>query len=137
MILQRTVLGIDGSPTLGTLTSRDGQFTCHTLERSANTDHPCIPAGTYQVVEDWHHPNDLAHRYRCPELRGVPGRDQIQIHIANRVGELLGCIAPGEHVSADGHAVEASGAAFKRLMEYLEGAFPFTLTVLDPISPAP
>lgn len=132
MKLQRRVLGKDGSPTLGHLTSNDGAFSCETLERSANGDHPCIPAGTYHVTIDWHHPNDPK-RYRCPELLDVPGRSQIQIHIANRVAELLGCIAPGERIAADEQSIEESGTAFRRLMAYLEGAaLPFTLEVLDP-----
>lgn len=133
MKLQRHILGLAGHPTLGTLTSKDGKFSCVTLERPAEGDHPCIPAGTYQVIIDWHHPTDLEKRYRCPELLGVPGRSQIQIHIANRCGELLGCIAPGERVAAGGECVEASGDAFRRLMAYLDGAaLPFTLEIFDP-----
>jgi hypothetical protein len=131
MRLQRTVLGANGKPTLGKLTSRDGKFMCVTLERPADGDHPCIPAGIYQVGIDWHHPTDLEKRYRCPELQDVPGRSQIQIHVANRCGELLGCIAPGERIGPD--CVEASKSAFDRLMAYLEGAaLPFTLEVVDP-----
>jgi hypothetical protein len=129
--LQRTVLGASGKPTFGKLTSNDGKFFCYTLERPVDGDHPCIPAGSYKVTIDWHHPMDLEKRYRCPELLDVPDRSQIQIHIANRVVELLGCIAPGERIGAD--CVEESGAAFRRLMAYLEGAaLPFTLDVIDP-----
>lgn len=130
MILQREVLGSAGKPTLGTLTSRDGRFECKTLERSHDGDHPCIPQGVYKVGIDWHHPG-TAGTYRCPELLSVPGRSQIQIHIANRCGELQGCIAPGEHHGVD--CVENSGAAFRRLMAYLDGAaLPFTIEVRDP-----
>jgi hypothetical protein len=128
--LQRTQLGTNGKPTLGKLTSNDGKFMCYTLERSHDGDHPCIPAGTYKVTEDWHHPSDPK-RYRCPELLDVPGRSQIQIHVANRCSELQGCIAPGERIGAD--CVEQSSSAFGRLMAYLHGVpLPWTLVVVDP-----
>jgi hypothetical protein len=131
MRLQRTVLGAGGKPTLGKLTSRDGKFMCYTLERPADGDHPCIPAGSYKVTEDWHHPGDVEKRYRCPELLDVPGRSQIQIHVANRCGELLGCIAPGERIGPG--CVEQSQSAFDRLMHYLDGAsLPFELEVVNP-----
>lgn len=132
MKLSRHILGRDGSPTLGRLVSRDGAFACVTLERSADGDHPCIPAGTYHVTIDTHHPGTPG-AYRCPELLDVPGRSQIQIHIGNCCDDLQGCIAPGERESADGLAIEESGSAFRRLMAYLEGApLPFELTVEDP-----
>lgn len=131
MKLLRSQLGRDGAPTFGMLTSHDGKFKCPTLERSVNGDHPCIPAGTYHVTIDWHHPRDLERRYRCPELIDVPGRSDIQIHIANRADQLLGCIAVGETCGDD--CVQESGDAFRRLMKYLEGAtLPFTLEVVDP-----
>jgi hypothetical protein len=130
MRLQRTVLGSNGKPTYGKLTSRDGVFFCFTLERPVDGPHPCIPADSYQVGIDWHHPGTPA-TYKCPELLDVPGRSQIQIHIANRVDQLLGCIAPGERIGND--CVEESGTAFRNLMAYLDGAdVPFTLDVLDP-----
>jgi hypothetical protein len=130
MILQRANLGEKGKPTFGILTSRDGKFECVTLERSHDGEFPCIPQGVYKVGIDWHHPGTPA-TYRCPELLDVPGRSQIQIHIANRASELRGCIAPAERVGDD--CVEDSGKAFRRLMTYLDGAaLPFTLEVRDP-----
>lgn len=130
MILQREVLGRGGMATLGTLTSRDGKFSCKTLERAHEGDHPCIPQGVYHVTIDTHHPGSPG-AYQCPELLDVPGRSQIQIHIANRCGELQGCIAPGERHGDQ--CVEESGKAFRRLMAYLDGAaLPFTLEVRDP-----
>jgi hypothetical protein len=132
MILQRTDLGYDGAPTLGHLSSGSG-FYCKTMERSVNGEHPCVAPGTFTVVKDWHHPRDLAKRYYCPELRDVPGRDQIQIHIANRLEQLLGCIAVGEHFSPDCDEIWQSAFAFKRLMTFIgEGGFPFSLTIQNP-----
>ncbi len=132
MKLSRHVLGTDGTPTLGRLVSNDGQFACVTLERSVNGDHPAIPAGTYRVTIDWHHPGTPG-SYRCPELLDVPGRSNIQIHIGNAVGDSEGCILVGEREADTGLAIEESGEAFRRLMAYLEGAsLPFTLDVEDP-----
>lgn len=132
MILARAIIGADGTPSLGTLVSRDGAFTCATLERSGNGDHPCIPAGEYTVHLATHHPG-TPHAYPCPELdTDAIDRTHIQIHIANDVAELLGCIAPGERVSEGGQSIDDSHVAFGRLMQYLDGAFPFTLTITDP-----
>lgn len=131
MRLQRMRLGRDGLPTLGTMMSRDGTFHCVTLERSTNGDHPCIPFGTYIVDRAIHHPGTPG-EYLCPELRDVPGRSHIQIHVANRVAELLGCIATGNHVADDELAVEESKAAFDRMMAHIGGNWPFTLEVVDP-----
>jgi hypothetical protein len=98
--LQRTVLGTSGKPTFGKLTSNDGKFFCYTLERPVDGDHPCIPAGLVQGHDRRCIIPGTPGAYRCPELMNVPGRSQIQIHIANRVVELLGCIAPGERIGA-------------------------------------
>lgn len=148
MILHRTQLGHgyggskhDGrpadpgaTPTLGTLTSRDGKFVCVTLERASDDpDHPCIPAGTYTVVLGTHHPGTPG-GYPCPVITNVPGRTAIHIHIANDTTELEGCVATGERIADSNHAIEQSRAAFTRMMAYLDGAFPFTLTVVDPVS---
>jgi hypothetical protein len=134
MRLQRTSTGRHGDPTFGLLVSKDGKFTCVTLERSCDGDHPRIPAGTYRVHFDQHHPG-TAGAYRCPELDTAhldPARSQIQIHIANRVDQIRGCIAVGENIAADESAIEHSKSAFDRLMIYLEGVSEFTLEIVDP-----
>lgn len=129
MILKRSVIGLDGKPTLGTMAS--GEFSCVTLERSQNGDHPCIPAGTYTVQKSVHHP-DSPHAYACPEITNVMGRTHIHIHIANNANELLGCVAVGNNVSEDGESIEHSKDAFDRLMTFIGGGFPFSLTIQDP-----
>ncbi len=50
----------------------------------------CIPAGTYRLVLD-----PFRGQYNAPLLLSVPGRSQIQIHIANGSADLLGCIGVG------------------------------------------
>lgn len=128
MKLQRHTLGTDGQPTLGTMTSNDGTFSCATLERSVNGDHPCIPAApSYQMGYAMHHG-----KYRCPEVLDVPDRTAIHVHVANCCAELLGCIAVGENVSADGESIEHSQSAFDRMMQYLNGVEPWTLEILNP-----
>ena len=127
MKLTRTTLGYGGAPTLGTMVSKDGTFSCVTLERSCNGDHPCIPAASYAMGYAMHHG-----KYRCPEVLNVPGHTAIHIHVANNAGELLGCIAVGENVSADGASIEHSQSAFDRLMQYLQGVESWTLDILDP-----
>ena len=129
MILKRTVLGQDGKPTIGTKAS--GTVACVTLERSQNGDHPCIPAGTYTVNKAIHHPTG-PHPYACPHLTNVPNRTDIHIHVANNASELLGCIAVGNNVSEDQQSIEHSQDAFNRLMAFIGGGFPFSITIQDP-----
>jgi len=128
MRLQRVELGRDGAPTLGTLVSRDGKFSCVTLERSVNADHPCIPAGTYRVGYAMHHGE-----YRCPEVLDVPGRTCIHLHIGNRVSDSLGCILVGDSFADD--AIEGSVDAFRRMMTYLTGVDSWQLTITNPGAP--
>lgn len=128
MKLQRSVLGRDGKPTLGTMTSNDGTFSCKTLERSVNGDHPCIPAAPYAMGYAMHHG-----KYRCPEVLNVPDRTAIHVHVANCCAELLGCIAVGDNVSEDGESIEHSQDAFDRLMAYLKDVEPgWTLEINNP-----
>lgn len=128
--IPRHVLGKDGSPTLGRFLTDDG-FACVTLERSANGDHPCIPAGTYVVELGFHHPGN-PHGYPCPVITNVPGRSFIHVHVANRCDELQGCVATGEREADDGQAIEQSKVAFARMMAHINGRFPFELTITDP-----
>jgi hypothetical protein len=139
MRLQRSVLGLDGKPTLGAMTGKNGGFSCAILERSANGPHPCIPAGLYVVRRAVHHPG-TEHAYPCWELDTShlnPVRTYIHIHIANRAEQLRGCLATGERVGDDGECVESSEVAFGRLMEYTKGLDTWMLEILDPPARAP
>jgi len=51
----------------------------------------CIPEGIYSLNLKHHSPKFG----KCWHVQGVPDRDHILFHVANRVSELLGCIAPG------------------------------------------
>jgi len=97
----------------------DGVKECYYLEPSRYTPfytgHPCIDAGTYQVVLTM-----SPHLgYVCPEVLNVPGRTEIRWHIGNFPKEVLGCCVVGTAVGTN--QVENSRAAFDALMVKLHG----------------
>ena len=75
----------------------------------------CIPAGDYEAVLDY----SPAFKYNLFELKGVPNRAEVKIHIANFARELRGCLAPGRgfaHVDKDGNLdVTSSGDTLREL----------------------
>ena len=76
--------------TEGVLTLPDGQQ-IFTLERpwlNNKVNESCIKEGVYIVDRD------LTGKHRFYRLRDVEDRTDIEIHPANRVSQLLGCIAP-------------------------------------------
>lgn len=97
-ILTRNETSDEG--TFGTILTDSG-FTCRTGElpwRENANDFSCIPAGTYLV--SWRMSSKHG---MCYHVENVPGRQGIEIHSANFMGDesknfkcqLLGCIAPG------------------------------------------
>lgn len=83
----------------------------YTLERAPNDPiHKSIPAGRYRVTlyKSPHWAADYPEG--VPLVNDVPGRSFIEIHPANKVEQLEGCIALG-HVKA-GDEVEQSRAAY-------------------------
>lgn len=90
LLLRRTEYLPNGTP--GQLFVNQEPF-CATLERAKDDlYHPCIPAGKYVVLISWSN----RRKRLMPFLLDVPGRTGIEIHSANLVSELLGCIAVGE-----------------------------------------
>jgi len=81
----------------------------------------CIPTGTYH----WHKYLSPDHGYEVVLLENVPGREGIEIHVANYVQELLGCIAIGIGMADINHNglidVTKSKRAFDELMSVLPG----------------
>ncbi|MFW8589834.1 DUF5675 family protein [Glaciecola sp. 2405UD65-10] len=68
----------------------DGQL-IYVLERPWLDNEPfvsCVPAGQY-IVD-----HDTTGQFRYFELQDVPGRTEIEIHPANKVEQLQGCLAP-------------------------------------------
>lgn len=93
-------------------------FDCVTLERHDTL----IPVGTYKVTM-----YDSPHNKRVVPLVHVPGRDYIEIHIANWETQLQGCIAVGE--CREGKGVSHSKDAFLSLMSALEKAVEWELVI--------
>lgn len=116
--------------TYGVLLNPDGYPVCLMLERpwkDNQTGISCIPEGRY-----------LAQRYNSPtkgevwELQNTGPRSNIEIHPANLVSELEGCLAPGrEFGSINGiHAIMGSRLAFMDL-ENSTGNKDFWLNITD------
>ncbi len=97
----------------------DGVRECYYLEPSRYTPfytgHPCIEAGTYQVVLTMS--SHLG--YVCPEVLDVPGRSAIRWHIGNFPRDVLGCCVVG--TASEENSVIHSKIAFDALMGKLQG----------------
>lgn len=83
------------SGTFGTLSVEGNDFTCVSLELPWKDDQPnisCIPLGNYSCSWRWSqsHGRDIYH------VDGVSGRTNVEIHSANAIFELLGCICLGQ-----------------------------------------
>jgi hypothetical protein len=114
----------DSKQTLGFLFFSNGltSVKLNTLELSwkeNKSDISCIPAGTYNWIKSW----SPKHKMYVIRLLNVPGRGDIEIHIANFFHDLLGCIAVGIgilDIDHDGEVdVTSSAIAFKALMDAL------------------
>lgn len=66
--------------------------TLYTIERARTGDYPCIPEGR-SIFE-----RDLIGKHRWWRILEVSGRTHIEIHPANYVHQLRGCIAPCTHI---------------------------------------
>lgn len=96
----------------------------------------CIPAGVYQLkphtrirkngkkqeVVALVNP-DLGVYYLEDDMPAEGGRFLILMHIANWVKNIVGCIGPGiwKTDSTHGRMVKSSGAAMKKIMDYIDG----------------
>lgn len=119
-ILQRTMMPFC---TTGDLTCDD--FKCKTLELpwvNNKQEVSCIPAGVYKCRKI----NSPANG-ECIEIMDVEGRTHIQIHSANYVKQLLGCIAVGDRhldFNEDGIPdVTNSRKTLKAFMDYMPFEF--------------
>lgn len=94
--------------TKGAIQGPDGTLICECLELGTTplNGHVRIPPGNYRVRirTMWASKFDAYLSTKIVGYRGVlqvldvPGRTSIEIHAANQVKELEGCIAPGTHV---------------------------------------
>lgn len=86
---------------------------CQILERGAsNPAHPRIPAGTYQIARKPYGASHFDTAFRMligADYKGilwlpnVPGRSNIEIHTANDIEQLEGCLATGGAITKDDH----------------------------------
>lgn len=78
-------------------------FECKTLElewKNNNNNISCIPTGFYNIEFE---KSAKFNRYLW-ELKGVPGRSEAKIHVANYYTQIQGCIAVGDmhtHINSD------------------------------------
>lgn len=73
----------------------DGAFFCHTMEPPSKGEHPCIPAGKYDVEM---YPSAKFRGMR-PIVLNVPGRSGILIHEGNLPHQTKGCILVGRNMT--------------------------------------
>ena len=113
----------DTAQIIGSIVVGEQQF--HTLERPDLNNTPnisCIPKGTYKVKRD------KLGRHQYYAVQDVPNRTFIEIHEANRVDQLQGCIALGEGFNR-GNLVN-SYAACQNFLK-LVGEDDFELEIID------
>ena len=110
--------------TLGELTGPELRLA--TLEPPWLNNSPrmsCIPVGTYEIYRSWYN----AKNYEVFELRGVPDRSEILIHVGNVPRDTEGCILVGMDWGLD--CVQRSKEGFGRFMDYMIGTETAQLTI--------
>jgi hypothetical protein len=134
MTLRRNEYLSDGI--FGLLQSEDGQFQCHTIERSYLVNGnwmPKLAPGIYTCRrrDSPHFGYSVFQVMNVPDFQGVPVT-YIEIHISNVEANVDGCIGVGEtRGTLNGQdAVLQSGQAFHNFMAAQSGIDTFPLTVL-------
>lgn len=98
----------------------------------------CIPTGRYRMIQA-KHGWSTGNPYDCYQLVGVPGRDLINVHIANTISDIEGCIGPGKAFGCirdrktDQYlpAVLSSAVAFREFMESMGGVDEAEIEIVD------
>lgn len=110
--------------TFGTLMDDTGHQLCFTVERPYTGDHPCVPAAIYQV-ESYESPT----KGDVWMLKDVPDRTAIEIHTANTMNDLLGCIGVGDKLGTFNGlpSVMNSQVTFSMLKDELPDSFELTI----------
>lgn len=107
----------DEAATCGELRTESGWLLCLTLEepyRLNQKDVSCIPAGKYS----WFKRLSPKRGYEVIELKDVPGRTNVQIHVGNFLKDTEGCVLVGTQRSDEGAppSIHESKLAFRLLM---------------------
>jgi len=117
-MIEITRLEQTGKGTIGTLLI-DGVATgLWTLElpwKDNEKNVSCIPTGTYQLVLEY------SNKYKKDlfELKSVPNRTEIKVHVGNYLSDIKGCILVGSDIDflEDGNRVVwKSSKAFDKFM---------------------
>lgn len=113
--------------TFGQITDDTGDILCKTVElpwRDNETDKSCIPVGSY-ICDLYHSPR----HGQVWMLRNVPGRTNCEIHAANTILDLEGCIGVGDSFGqvAGLPAVLNSKATLANLRAILPRSFLLTI----------
>lgn len=115
--------------TIGRLFDPKTNFHMHTLERPWRDNQrsvSCIPTGIYEVERDYYYKGG----YEAFELRDVPGRSEIKIHVGNWAKDVLGCIVLGQARMVKGDMILSSRTAFRRFMKYTQDEDVFELEII-------
>ena len=108
-------------------------FECKTLElayRGNSRNISAAPQGYYGMLLEY----SPKFQTRLWELKGVPGRSEIKIHVANYYRQLNGCIAVGSrftHIDGDGALDLADSAnTLVRFHKAMEGVHDSTIKIV-------
>lgn len=117
--------------TIGEIVTADDKQICVTLELpyiDNKDDISCIPTGTYECFQRISQRNNQRIGGVVYELKAVPNRGNIQLHIGNFLSNTNGCILVGR--ATDLRTISQSTEAMQELINYL-GKENFTLEVKD------
>ncbi len=119
--------------TLGRIEDDERRQVCVTLElpwRDNAHNLSCVPPGQYVAYRRWSPKRDC----EVFQLKDVPGRDNIELHVGNFPGDTDGCILLGSNYGrGDASAmITGSRSAFNAFMALVAGENQFTLTILNP-----
>ncbi|RZS93417.1 hypothetical protein EV197_1995 [Aquimarina brevivitae] len=104
--------------TLGYLIA-DDEVLCYSLElpwKDNQNNISCIPEGTYDGILRY----DKTDGWRI-QLKDVPNRTGVQIHMGNYTSQIKGCILVGKSASIDQCSVQNSAAAYQKLKKAFYG----------------
>jgi hypothetical protein len=98
----------------------DGKFLCHCLElpwRNNKSYISAIPDGKYAADLRYDKPD----KWRV-QLKNVPGRTGVQLHVGNYPTQIEGCVLVGQKVFTRQNKLEGSNTAYLRLRETFYGS---------------
>jgi hypothetical protein len=109
-------------------------YSCPTLELPWNDNKrniSCVPFGIYDIHLEYSNAFDED----LWELKGVEGRSEVKIHVANYVTQLRGCIAPGlrhADINSDGVIdVSSSRKALESIHKAMGSETRSKITIID------